>query len=97
VPGFTRTDGGRSRFNLAVQAVVTLPKAGLQSWKKDPKLREMEADMMNLVPADGELNGDRSIYRFGMIPGEPRAYVACDLGHGISKIRGCVGGANSKN
>ena len=35
--------------------------------------------MRNLVPAVGELNGDRSNYRFGMIPGEPRAYGACDF------------------
>ncbi|MDA0427653.1 endonuclease I family protein, partial [Stutzerimonas frequens] len=27
----------------------------------------------------GELNGDRSNFRFGMIPGEPRAYGACDF------------------
>ncbi len=30
----------------------------------------MEADLHNLVPAVGEINGDRSNYRFGMISGE---------------------------
>lgn len=39
----------------------------------------MEADLYNLVPAVGELNGDRSNFRFGMIEGEPRAYGACDF------------------
>lgn len=36
--------------------------------------RQMEADMHNLVPAIGELNNDRSNFRYQMIAGEPRAY-----------------------
>lgn len=36
--------------------------------------RQMEADMHNLVPAIGEINGDRSNYQYGMIEGEPRVY-----------------------
>ena len=36
--------------------------------------RQMEADMHNLVPAIGELNNDRSNFRYQMISGEPRAY-----------------------
>ncbi|WP_086480419.1 endonuclease [Oceanospirillum sanctuarii] len=47
--------------------------------RNDPKFAAMEADLMNLVPAVGELNGDRSNYKFGMIPGEPRAYGRCDF------------------
>jgi deoxyribonuclease-1 len=39
----------------------------------------MEADMYNLVPAIGEVNGDRSNYRFDMIPGEKREYGACNM------------------
>jgi len=38
------------------------------------KFKQMEADMHNLVPAIGEINGDRSNFRFGMIEGEKRAY-----------------------
>ena len=38
------------------------------------KFRQMEADMHNLVPAIGEINGDRSNYKFGMVGGEPRLY-----------------------
>lgn len=45
----------------------------------DPKFAAMEADLMNLVPAVGELNGDRSNFKFGMIAGEPRAYGQCDF------------------
>lgn len=38
--------------------------------------RQMEADMHNLVPAIGELNGDRTNFPYGMINGEARAYGA---------------------
>ena len=60
----------------------------LQCWKdggrknctrNDPKFSAMEADLMNLVPAVGELNGDRSNYKYGMIAGEARAYGRCDF------------------
>ena len=43
------------------------------------KFRYMEADMYNLVPAVGEINGLRSNYSFGMIPGEKRAFGNCDM------------------
>ena len=38
------------------------------------KFKQMEADMHNLVPAIGEINGDRSNFKFAMIEGEKRAY-----------------------
>ena len=47
--------------------------------KNDPEFKKMEADLHNLTPAVGELNGDRSNHRFGMIEGEPRAYGRCDF------------------
>ena len=47
--------------------------------KVNQKFRTMEADMVNLVPAVGELNGDRSNYRFSLIDGEKRRYGACDF------------------
>jgi len=42
--------------------------------KTEPAFVRMESDMHNLRPAVGELNGDRSNYRYGMIQGENRAY-----------------------
>jgi deoxyribonuclease I len=45
----------------------------------DPDFRRMEADLQNLVPAVGELNGDRSNFEYGEIPGEARVYGACDF------------------
>jgi deoxyribonuclease-1 len=43
------------------------------------KFRQMEADMHNLVPAIGEINGDRSNYPFGNIRGEKRLYGKVDM------------------
>lgn len=41
--------------------------------------RLMEADLYNLQPAIGEVNGDRSHYPPAIIEGEARAYGACDV------------------
>ncbi len=54
-------------------------EGGRKACKSDPGFAKMEADLMNLVPAIGELNGDRSNYRFAILPGEPRKYGACDF------------------
>ena len=47
--------------------------------KVDKAFQQMEADLHNLVPAVGELNGNRSNTPFGMVAGEPRAYGRCDF------------------
>ena len=47
--------------------------------KVDPVFRAMEADMHNLQPAIGELNSDRSNYKFSIIPGEAREYGDVDF------------------
>jgi len=47
--------------------------------KTDATFRAMESDMHNLVPAVGELNGDRSNFRYGMIAGEKRRYGRVDF------------------
>lgn len=39
----------------------------------------MQADLYNLVPAIGEVNGLRSNYSYAMIPGEVREFGACDI------------------
>lgn len=52
---------------------------GRKACRKDKRFRQMEADMHNLVPAVGEVNGDRSNYSFAQIPGEIRNYGACDV------------------
>ena len=54
-------------------------EGGRKGCRKDGVFKRMEADLYNLVPAVGELNGDRSNFRFGMIEGEPRKYGACDF------------------
>jgi deoxyribonuclease-1 len=68
----------------------------LRCWQKggrmncretNTKFRQMEADMHNLVPAIGEINGDRSNFKFGVIKGENRAYgkVNMEIDFGAKK------------
>ena len=52
---------------------------------QNSKFRQMEADMHNLVPAIGEINGDRSNFRYGMIEGEERLYGKVDMEIAFSK------------
>lgn len=47
--------------------------------ERDAEFRRMEADLMNLSPEIGELNADRSNFRFGEVAGEAREYGACDF------------------
>lgn len=42
--------------------------------KVNDKFKRMEADLHNLVPAIGELNADRSNFRYSMIENENRLY-----------------------
>jgi len=41
--------------------------------------KKAEGDLFNLVPAVGELNGDRSNKLYDIIPGEEREYGMCDF------------------
>ena len=45
----------------------------------DEVFQRAHNDLHNLVPAVGEVNGDRSNLTWGMIEGEPRAYGACNF------------------
>lgn len=47
--------------------------------KVSPEFRRIEADMYNLQPSVGEVNGDRLNHPMGEIPGEARAYGKCDV------------------
>ena len=52
---------------------------GREACKKNKLFAKMEADLHNLVPVIGELNGDRSNFTFEIIDGEERVYGACDF------------------
>ena len=52
---------------------------GRKACKKVKAFKQMEGDLHNLVPAVGELNADRSNYRFDMIKGEKRRYGQCNF------------------
>lgn len=43
----------------------------------DPVFRAMEADLFNLYPAIGEVNGDRSNFNYGMVNGVAPQYGQC--------------------
>jgi len=43
----------------------------------DPVFRRMEADMHNLEVSVGEVNADRSNFRYGVLPSTPKQYGAC--------------------
>lgn len=43
----------------------------------DPLFSQAEADLHNLVPVVGEVNGDRSNFGFGMLTEKPTQYGAC--------------------
>ncbi|WP_417707739.1 endonuclease [Rheinheimera aquimaris] len=47
--------------------------------KNDSVFRMMEADLYNLKPAIGEVNGDRSNFRFGVLPSAPWQHGACPV------------------
>lgn len=45
----------------------------------DPVFRVMEADLHNLTPSVGEVNGDRSNYNFGLLPYTELQHGACPI------------------
>jgi len=47
--------------------------------KNDTKFKTMEGDLHNLVAAVGEVNGDRSNYRFSQWNGQANQYGRCDM------------------
>lgn len=49
------------------------------AYKLNAAFKKAHDDMNNLVPAVGELNGDRYHYPFATIAGEPRVYGQCDF------------------
>jgi deoxyribonuclease-1 len=48
--------------------------------------RYMQADMYNLVPAEGEINGLRENFSMAMIPGEQREFGSCRVKIGDRKF-----------
>jgi len=47
--------------------------------KMSEAFRLMEADLFNLRPAIGELNGERNNFSMAMIPGEAQEFGSCDV------------------
>ncbi|MDG4594725.1 MAG: endonuclease [Candidatus Contendobacter sp.] len=47
----------------------------------DPLFEAAHNDLFNLVPAVGEVNGKRSDFNWGMIPGEKRKFGTCNTNY----------------
>lgn len=47
--------------------------------RSDKQFKKMESDLHNLVPAIGEVNGDRSNYRFSQWNANPQQYGQCAM------------------
>lgn len=47
--------------------------------KVNPTFTLAHNDPNNLFPSSGQVNGDRSNYPYGEVPGEPRLYGQCDF------------------
>ncbi|QIZ75521.1 endonuclease [Ferrimonas lipolytica] len=54
-------------------------QGGRKNCRKDKRFKAMEADMHNLYPAIGEVNGDRSNYAFSDWNGRPTQYGRCEM------------------
>ena len=54
-------------------------QGGRSNCKSAPVFNAMEANLHNLTPAVGEVNADRSNYRFGVLPGTPYRHGQCDF------------------
>lgn len=50
-----------------------------QCGNKDPLFRRMEADLFNLKPAIGEVNGDRANFAFALLPNVRPQHGACPI------------------
>lgn len=79
-----QTRAGRIEWEHIVPAWVLGHQR--QCWKNggrekcvadDPLFRAMEADLFNLYPSVGEVNGDRSHYQYGMVKSSASQYGAC--------------------
>ncbi len=47
--------------------------------RNDARFKAAEADLHNLVPSIGEVNGDRSNYALGMLSDKPTQYGSCPM------------------
>jgi deoxyribonuclease-1 len=54
--------------------------------KVNIKFRFMQSDLYNLVPAIGEIRGQKSNYDYGMIPEEKQGFGDCDIEIAINKV-----------
>lgn len=62
-------------------------QGGRKACRKDALFKKMEADMINLVPAIGEVNGDRSNFKFSALKPRLGQYGKCEMQVNFKKRR----------
>ncbi|MGL5948034.1 MAG: endonuclease [Aeromonas sp.] len=87
--GFTPRKQAKRAARIEWEHIVPAWEFGhqLQCWQqggrknctKNKAFARMEGDMHNLVPAIGEVNGDRSNFQFSDWNGKPTQYGRCDM------------------
>ncbi|QLF94655.1 endonuclease [Pseudomonas sp. ABC1] len=88
--GYTPRKNARTASRIEWEHIVTAWQIGhqRQCWKNggrknctanDATFRKAEADLHNLVPSIGEVNGDRSNYQFGWLAQKPHQYGQCQM------------------
>jgi deoxyribonuclease-1 len=69
----------RGQFSQCVKSNGSLRSGRECCQKVNDTFRKAHNDLVNLTPAIGEVNGDRSNHRYGIVDNEPREYGACDF------------------
>ncbi len=69
----------RGKFSQCVKSDGKLYSGRKCCQRVNDVFRKAHNDLVNLVPAIGEVNGDRFNHRYGIVPGEPRKYGQCDF------------------
>jgi len=77
--GLTCWGKGRGKFPQCVKSNGKLISGRACCQKVNKTFRRAHNDLVNLVPAIGEINADRSNHRYGIVEGEPRKYGLCDF------------------
>ena len=69
----------RNQFSECVKSNGKLLSGRDCCQKVNPLFKDAHNDLVNLTPAIGEVNADRSNHRYGYVDGEPRKYGQCDF------------------
>jgi len=70
---------GRGDFPQCVDSEGNLKSGRACCQKVNDTFKQAHNDLVNMVPAIGEVNANRLYHPYGIVDGEPRKYGACDF------------------